>query len=544
MGGAAQSKPEDLERMTAAEVANLLREELDEAYKPYADSVEGEGIDANCILQMSAEDLDSVIAEMKPAKAIHKVKLMQKAALLKEQHRLSREKAQAASASLAPAPVPAPAPVSPAPPLHKIPADLLAVDHITRTPRDLLSDLFKIQAIRLSPNRVVSTVERLAKMLEATKHPDFDGKTRYGAFINYRVVADAAAAEQLHLRLKILGIHTFLDKECLEPGYPWKDGFVEGVTKSHFFIALISRDALAPARKLKADHTYDNVLYEYEIALKIRDRMERPDFIIPILIDTASKSEESRQIQYRDFSDFYPTLYSDSITSKAGEDEKLLDDASPALLGASISTSTSVKEPEVEIDTIIDLGCFHGDCTLDVKKGDNKFFISTIASIKKGDVLRNGDVIECILETRLNSQLSVPVVRFEGGLIITPWHPVLWDNEQWRFPAQIGKVTKMKGIGSVFSLLVRHASKTGNNDSPKRYAQCVTVNGVECITLAAGVADDPVATHPFFGTTQVVEAMQKHSPEGFVKGLVVLDTSLGGGLVRDQVTKIVTGFRA
>ncbi len=42
-----------------------------------------------------------------------------------------------------------------------------------------------------------------------------------------------------------------------------------GLKGSLVFIALISRNALEKVRDFRADHTYDNVLLEYETALKV-----------------------------------------------------------------------------------------------------------------------------------------------------------------------------------------------------------------------------------------------------------------------------------
>lgn len=48
--------------------------------------------------------------------------------------------------------------------------------------------------------------------------------------------------------------------------------------------------------------------------------------------------------------------------------------------------------------------------------------------------------------------------------------------------------------------------------------QDMYIEDVPCITLAHGIEDDEVATHPFYGTEKVIEAMQKH--DGFADGLV------------------------
>lgn len=42
-----------------------------------------------------------------------------------------------------------------------------------------------------------------------------------------------------------------------------------GLLHSKYFLALISAPALSKVRDAKTDHTYDNVLLEYELAIKV-----------------------------------------------------------------------------------------------------------------------------------------------------------------------------------------------------------------------------------------------------------------------------------
>jgi hypothetical protein len=49
----------------------------------------------------------------------------------------------------------------------------------------------------------------------------------------------------------------------------WELIIVAGLSNSKYFIAVISRDALTMVRQIGRDHTWDNVLLEYETALKV-----------------------------------------------------------------------------------------------------------------------------------------------------------------------------------------------------------------------------------------------------------------------------------
>ena len=64
------------------------------------------------------------------------------------------------------------------------------------------------------------------------------------------------------------------------------------------------------------------------------------------------------------------------------------------------------------------------------------------------------------------------------------------------------------------------------------------INGWQCITLVHGIVDDPVATHPFYGTTAVVADLM--TMDGYDDGLVDLQ---GGQCVqRDIATGLVCGL--
>ena len=139
-------------------------------------------------------------------------------------------------------------------------------DRVTVSPRTIMKRLFDIQGIALDPDNIEATVVKIKKVVGKGFGV---GNTKYDCFINYRVDSEHETAEKLWLYLKTEGIHAYLDKRCLKDGMKWKDGFLNGLMNSRVFIALISSGALARVRDFKQDHTYDNVLLEYETALKV-----------------------------------------------------------------------------------------------------------------------------------------------------------------------------------------------------------------------------------------------------------------------------------
>jgi hypothetical protein len=145
--------------------------------------------------------------------------------------------------------------------------NLQELTQITTSPRTIMKQLFAIQGLELDPDNLKMAVAEISKVVGSGFG---DGIDKYDCFLNYRVNADKDIAEKLFYMLKAAGIYAFFDKECLKKGEEWKEGFLAGLKNSRSFVALISRNCLSSVRDSKRDHSYDNVLLEYETALKIK----------------------------------------------------------------------------------------------------------------------------------------------------------------------------------------------------------------------------------------------------------------------------------
>jgi len=62
----------------------------------------------------------------------------------------------------------------------------------------------------------------------------------------------------------------FLDQKCLVFGADWEDGFLQGLKNAAFVVLLVSEDGLKGIEM--ADKRQDNVLLEYEFALRQREK--------------------------------------------------------------------------------------------------------------------------------------------------------------------------------------------------------------------------------------------------------------------------------
>ena len=163
--------------------------------------------------------------------------------------------------------------------------------------------------------------------------------------------------------------------------------------------------------------------------------------------------------------------------------------------------------------------CFPGWCTVETKDGEQK----SLDTVKKGDLIKTPTgiaTVRCMLKTLCpNGQQQLVKM---GKLFATPWHPVR-PYDIWIFPSMVGTPQTM-ACEAVFSLLL---------STPSCY-----IEGVECIGLAHGIEDDKVASHPFFGTQQVVQALSQCV--GYEQGIVTL--SGPEAVQRDAETNLVCGL--
>ena len=166
--------------------------------------------------------------------------------------------------------------------------------------------------------------------------------------------------------------------------------------------------------------------------------------------------------------------------------------------------------------------CFAGTCV--VRLEDDS--VKRLDELAKGDRVRTSNgyqAIACIVRTSCVDGYA-DLVQLDNGLKVTPWHPIR-KNGQWCFPSSLGKSDRLPCAHVYSFLLENHCAE-------------MWINGWECITLAHGILDDPVATHAYYGTTAVVADLM--TMDGYDDGLVDLQ---GGQCVqRDIATGLVCGL--
>lgn len=148
--------------------------------------------------------------------------------------------------------------------------------------------------------------------------------------------------------------------------------------------------------------------------------------------------------------------------------------------------------------------CFDGmgkvNCLTDTKY---------VKDLQSGDYIRNnnGDVskIVCVIKTFIPSG-ATDMVNL-NGFRVTPWHPIR-VNGAWTFPHEVKAPIKL------------HCSHIYNFVLDQHHI--ITIDGFDAITLGHNYTNDPVLSHPFFGSQKVIDHLQTHP--GWAAGLIELET--------------------
>eukprot|EP00286_Rhodomonas_abbreviata_P007374 CAMPEP_0181316250 /NCGR_PEP_ID=MMETSP1101-20121128/15796_1 /TAXON_ID=46948 /ORGANISM="Rhodomonas abbreviata, Strain Caron Lab Isolate" /LENGTH=652 /DNA_ID=CAMNT_0023423487 /DNA_START=36 /DNA_END=1994 /DNA_ORIENTATION=- len=147
--------------------------------------------------------------------------------------------------------------------------------------------------------------------------------------------------------------------------------------------------------------------------------------------------------------------------------------------------------------------CFHENALVHMADGSKR----TCSDIVKGDVVLSangsGAAVVCVVKTECKNGVQ-QLVALDGGLVVTPWHPVrVAGTEEWKFPAELAN-TKDLACSAVYSFVLAEQ-------------HVVNINGLECVTLGHGI-QQPVAQHEYFGTERVLRDLA--AMPGFEDGLL------------------------
>ncbi|GMI16310.1 hypothetical protein TrLO_g11968 [Triparma laevis f. longispina] len=169
-------------------------------------------------------------------------------------------------------------------------------------------------------------------------------------------------------------------------------------------------------------------------------------------------------------------------------------------------------------------GCFAPLCTVQLQNGTLKY----LKDVVKNDVVLGTDnkivTIDAIVKT-LTEGGRCEMVTLPSGTCSTPYHPVFVNNK-WAFPKDLAPTVEID-CPAVYSFVT-----TGGTG--------VLINGVEGISLGHGIANDPVASHPYFGTSKIIDDLKRFST--YDAGLVVFNYGCMKRLEENNTDTLIMGF--
>jgi uncharacterized protein YegL len=147
--------------------------------------------------------------------------------------------------------------------------------------------------------------------------------------------------------------------------------------------------------------------------------------------------------------------------------------------------------------------CVDGDMYVKLRDGIR----TQLKFLKKGDILENGSIIECIVETKLSTLTQMVNIN---DVLITPYHPVQNSNGKWVFPCELGKINEYP-IKSVFSFVLDkgHNMRVYSSESTEKY--------INTITWGHKIKGDKVLEHDFFGN-KILNELKKQ--KGWTNGYI------------------------
>lgn len=176
------------------------------------------------------------------------------------------------------------------------------------------------------------------------------------------------------------------------------------------------------------------------------------------------------------------------------------------------------KLPEVDCEIVMaDIGGRTTKPISQIVRGDELY----------GDGLIGSKVIAVIRTPTDDGMINcIPI----DGLFALPTHPILDSDGVWRLPRDLTPETQMVKCDYYYTLLLdRH--------------HIVTVRGpnrdIKFVTLNHGFTDNEYVAHDYFGTSKVVEDLQKCPTFNNDDGIITIPKE---AFMRDKVTNWIIGI--
>ncbi|KAI9141026.1 hint-domain-containing protein [Paraphysoderma sedebokerense] len=164
--------------------------------------------------------------------------------------------------------------------------------------------------------------------------------------------------------------------------------------------------------------------------------------------------------------------------------------------------------------------CIDGECEIMLASGLTK----KASKIRNGDQVKtNGEdaTVLCVVKTNCTAN-PAEMIRFSGGLCITPYHPIR-QNREWVFPIHVKTDGRKDFSSSIYSFVLDRE-------------HIVVANGIECVCLGHTWINESVVGHKYFGIA-IVEDLKLC--KGWRRGFIEMRSNW---LLRDPRTTCVCGM--
>ena len=173
-------------------------------------------------------------------------------------------------------------------------------------------------------------------------------------------------------------------------------------------------------------------------------------------------------------------------------------------------------------------GCVDSYCMIAMFNGTSKL----LKDVQKFDIIKSidnnnkvvGAKVLCVVETMITSGYREYVNV--NGVLITPWHPIKYGlhgkKEDWVFPGELFSTYNLPSSSMITLVLENH--------------HIMFINGVKCITLGHNFNHHHKLSHPYYGTSKVIENLMTNFPEEYENGKI----SVNDNSISHEVTSNIT----
>ena len=176
-------------------------------------------------------------------------------------------------------------------------------------------------------------------------------------------------------------------------------------------------------------------------------------------------------------------------------------------------------------------GCVDSYCMINMFDGTSKL----LKDVQKFDIIKSidnnnkvvGAKVLCVVETMIVSGYREYVNV--NGVLITPWHPVKYGlhgkKEDWVFPGELFSTYNLPSSSMITLVLESH--------------HIMFINGLKCITLGHNFNHHHKLSHPYYGTSKVIENLMHNFPEDYANGRIKVNDNSISHEVTSNITQHV-----